>query len=175
MTAKDKSESLAKKMNELTKKFTDNLDTADEMVVTGDDVVEYVDTQKSIQPVNVLTAAEIVNLENMVSDFKFVRETLRENAENGRRVLNKVTLDLLQQKDTKRQASLITSFAELNKAVADNMKLYVISYKEISKVLVNLDRIKKDKPKTVNNSLTINQTEAVSTVDLIKELSAEKD
>ena len=173
MTAKEKSETLAKKMNELTKKFTDNLDTADEMVVTGTDVEEYVGNE--LQTVKILSPAEIINLENMVEDFKFVRETLKENAENGRRVLNKVTLDLLKQKDNKRQASLITSFAELNKAVADNMKLYVISYKEISKVLVNLDRISKDKPKTVNNSLTINQSEAVSTVDLIKELSGKKD
>lgn len=172
MTTKDKSESLAKKMNELTKKFTNNLDTVDEMVVTGTDVEEYVGNE--LQNVNTLTAAEIVNLENMVSDFKFVRETLRENAENGRRVLNKVTLDLLQQTDNKRQASLITSFAELNKAVADNMKLYVISYKEISKVLVNLDRIKQKNPKTVTNNLNIS-SEAVSTVDLIKELSGKKD
>jgi hypothetical protein len=174
MTNKEKSESLAKKMNELTAKFSDNLDTADELVLTGSDVEEYVEEQTSLQPINQLSAAEIINLENMVSDFKFVRETLRENAENGRRVLNKVTLDLLGQKDNKRQASLITSFAELNKAVADNMKLYVISYKEISKVLVNLDRISKKDPKTVNNTLNI-KGEAVNTLDLIKELSNKKE
>jgi hypothetical protein len=178
LNIKDKSESLAKKMNQLTEKLVDNLDIADEMVLTGDDIVEFVD--EKTQDIELFETdeliPEVISLNNMVEDFKYVRETLKENTDNGRRVLNSVTYDLLDSDDDKR-ASLIMSFAELNKAVADNMKLYISSYKEISNVLLNLDKIKKskiDQPKTVNNTLNIT-TEAVSTVDLIKKLSEGKD
>lgn len=176
MDFKEKSESLAEKMNRLTAKFADNIETAEEMVLTGDDIVEYV--EEKTQDVQLyseqLPVAEIINLNNLVGDFQFVRETLRENTENGRRVLNSVTLDLLDTEDDKR-ASLIMSFAELNKAIADNMKLYIQGYKEISNVLLNLDKIQKaekdEKPQTINNTLNINSTETISTVDLIKRLT----
>ena len=176
MDFKEKSESLAEKMNRLTAKFADNIETAEEMVLTGDDIIEYV--EEKTQDVQLyseqLPVAEIINLNNLVNDFQFVRETLRENTENGRRVLNSVTLDLLDTEDDKR-ASLIMSFAELNKAIADNMKLYIQGYKEISNVLLNLDKIQKtekdEKPHTINNTLNINSTETISTVDLIKRLT----
>lgn len=177
MDFKNKAESLAERMNKLTEKFAENIDTAQEMVITGDDIVEYV--QEKTQDIKLyseaLPVAEIINLENMISDFQYVRETLKENADNGRRVLNAVTLDLLDTDDDKR-ASLILSFAELNKAVADNMKLYVYSYKEISTVLLNLDKIRRaeqfDNLKTVNNTTNnLNVTTAVSTTDLIRQLA----
>lgn len=175
MDIKDKSESLADKMNRLTEKLVDNIDLANDMVLTGDDIESYV--EEKTESINLYSSdditADVISLNNMVEDFKYVRETLKENTDNARRVLNSVTFDLLDSDDDKR-ASLIMSFAELNKAVADNMKLYVNSYKEISNVLLNLDKIKKsqskENPSTVNNTLNIN-TEAVSTVDLIKKLS----
>jgi hypothetical protein len=180
MDFKDKSQSLAEKMNRLTEKFAGNIDTANEMVLTGDDIIDFV--QEKTQDVQLYTggelmAAEIINLNNMVEDFKYVRETLKENTDNGRRVLNSITLDLLDSDDEKR-ASLIMSFAELNTAIANNMKLYMIAYKEISVVLLNLDKIKKAEepknPQTINNTLNINSTETISTVDLIKRLTANK-
>mgnify|MGYP000662077324 FL=1 len=180
MDFKDKSKSLAEKMNRLTEKFAENMDTAGEMVLTGDDIIEYV--EEKTQDIQLyagaeLMAAEIINLNNMVEDFKYVRETLKENTDNGRRVLNSITLDLLDSDDEKR-ASLIMSFAELNTAIANNMKLYMIAYKEISVVLLNLDKIKKAEepksPQTINNTLNINATETISTVDLIKRLTVNK-
>lgn len=177
MDFKDKSQSLAEKMNRLTAKFADNIDTAEEMVLTGDDIVEFI--EEKTQDVQLyagaeIMAAEIINLNNMVEDFKYVRETLKENTDNGRRVLNSITLDLLDSDDDKR-AGLVMSFAELNTAIANNMKLYMLAYKEISNVLLNLDKIKKaekaEKPQTINNTLNINSTETISTVDLIKRLT----
>lgn len=178
MDFKDKSQSLAEKMNRLTEKFTENMETANEMVLTGDDIIEYV--EEKTQDVQLYTggelmAAEIINLNNMVEDFKYVRETLKENTDNGRRVLNSITLDLLDSDDEKR-AGLVMSFAELNTAIANNMKLYMLAYKEISNVLLNLDKIKKAETetggtKTINNTLNINSTETISTVDLIKRLT----
>lgn len=180
MDFKDKSDSLAAKMNRLTEKFTENLDTAEELTVTGEDVIEYIEekTQEIDLYSDSLPATEIINLQNLVDDFKYVRETLKENTDNGRRVLNSITLDLLDSDDDKR-ASLIMSFAELNKAIADNMKLYVQGYKEISNTLLNMDKIRKaqesEGPKTVNNNLHLHGTEAISTVDLIKKLAGNKD
>lgn len=175
----DKSNSLAEKMNKLTKKF----ELAEELILDSDDIVDFVQEKtldielftstNNIDPE--LTSADLINLNNMVEDFKYIRDTLRETTDNGRRVLNVVTLDLLESEDDKR-AQLIISFAELNRAVGDNMKLYMQSYKDISTVLLNLDKIKKaekdDKTKVnVTNNLNITNTETISTADLIKKLS----
>ena len=170
MDFKDKAESLADKMNKLSEKF----ELSTEMVLTGGDIVEFV--EEKTQNISLLsedyTPTEIINIQNMVDDFKYVRDTLKETTENGRRVLNSITLDLLDAEDDAR-ASLIISFAELNKAVTDNMKLYVQSYKDISTTLLNLDKIKKNEgstPKTINNTVNITAAEPISTVDLIRQL-----
>ena len=167
---KIKAQSLAEKMNNLTKKF----DLAEEILIEGNDIIDYVEehtTNVELFEDNI----ESINLELMVEDFKFVRETLKESIENGRKVLNVITLDLLDTEDEKR-AALILSFAELNKAVADNSKLYMQSYREISTVLLNLDKIKKAKNKTevtnnTNNTININAgAEPISAMDIIKRL-----
>ncbi len=187
----DKANSLAKKMNELTQKF----DLSQEMVLSGDDIIEdvkkktdmvdlssgqvkLIDTE--IEPEFCSTLVlEIVNLEAMVEDFQYIRETLKETTDNGRRVLNKVTLDLLDSDDEQR-APLITSFAELNSAVGKNMSLYMDSYKQISNVLVNLDKIIKNNSKTptgasvVNNTQVNITTESVSTADLLNRMRIAK-
>jgi hypothetical protein len=173
MDFKDKAESLAEKMNKLSEKF----ELADEMTLTGSDIIEFVEEKtESIELFSDdISATEIINLQNMVDDFKYVRDTLKETTDNGRRVLNSVTLDLLDSEDDKR-ATLILSFAELNKAVGDNMKLYMQSYKDISTVLLNIDKIKKsaekDNIKTINNTVNVNTIEPISTVDLIKKLKS---
>lgn len=173
---KDKSESLASKMNRLTKTFTDNLEVADEMIITGSDVIEYVEEKTQIVKLYTDTSelnSEVLNLNNMVDDFKYVRETLKENTDNARRVLSSITLSLLEEDDDKR-AGLVMSFAELNRSITDNMKLYIQSYKDISNVLLNLEKIKSGEvppgPQSVTNNLTINTPIAVSTMDLIKQL-----
>lgn len=165
---KTKAESLADKMNALTEKF--NL--SEEMITTGTELESYVEEKTQtiiLAEDDELSIADVVNLETMVQDFKYVRESLKETTNNGRRVLQSVTLDLLSEDDDSR-ASLITSFAELNRAVADNMKLYMQSYKDISTVILNLDKIKKAaQPNTVNNNLIVSSQK--NTADLIKELS----
>ena len=183
MDLSGKAESLAAKLNKLTAKF----DLAQELVIDSEDIIEFVEEKTSnidlysSEDLSVadLTSVDLINLQNMVEDFKYIRDTLRETSDNGRRVLNAVTLDLLDSDDDKR-AALILSFAELNRAVGDNMKLYMQSYKDISTVLLNLDKIKKnekdDKTKVnVTNNLNVVNTETISTVDLIKRLSGKED
>ena len=170
-TIKTKAESLADKMNALTDKF--NL--SEEMITTGTELEVYIEEKTQdiiLSEDDELTITDVVNLETMVRDFKYVRESLKETTDNGRRVLQSVTLDLLSEDDESR-ASLITSFAELNRAVADNMKLYMQSYKDISTVILNLDKVKRaaiiTQPSVTNNNLIV--TEQKNTADLIKELS----
>lgn len=179
MDMKQKSQSLANKMNKLTEKFSDSLDNAEELELTGDDIIEY--AQEKTQDIALFSSPDspdIISLQMMIEDFKFVRDTLKENTENGRKILTAVTADLLDSDEEKR-ANLILSFAELNKAVALNMKLYISSYKEISQVILNLEKVKQaesnvSSPHTVNNTLNINNPEAISTVDVIKKLNGNK-
>lgn len=169
-----KAESLANKMNKLTEKF--NL--AEEAEVHGSELIEIV--QEKTKDIKLyeekIAPTEIINLEVMTEDFKFVRETLKENIENGRRVLNSITLDLLDA-DEDSKASLIMSFAELNKSITDNTKQYMQAYKDISNVLLNMDKImaaqKVEGPKTVNNTVNVVTSEPVSTAELISRMKGE--
>lgn len=190
----DKANALANKMNELTEKF--NL--SNEMVLSGDDIIEDVKKKTDLielnsgvpklnetvdveidQEFNTSLVLELVNLKAMVEDFEYIRETLKETTDNGRRVLNKVTIDLLDS-DEDQRASLILSFAELNSAVGKNMSLYMDSYKQISNVLVNLDKIIKNVNKTkptnvVNNTqVNISSTEQISTAELLNKMRIAK-
>lgn len=188
----DKANSLAKKMNELTEKFS----LSEEMVLSGDDIIEDVKNKTDLvdlssgkaqlvdveieQEFNSSLVLELVNLKAMVEDFQYIRETLKETTDNGRRVLNKVTIDLLDSEDDQR-ASLILSFAELNSAVGKNMSLYMDSYKQISNVLVNLDKIikntnsKSPASSVVNNTqVNITSTESVSTAELLNRMRIAK-
>lgn len=69
------------------------------------------------------------------------------------------------------------SFAELNNSITNNMKIYTQSYKQISEVLVNLSKLQStSKGNTINNvtnsitAVNVNNTEPISTLDLIKQL-----
>lgn len=172
-----KAESLAEKMNKLTAKF--NL--AEELIVEGDDIIDFVEekTHKSELlssnidlSVSDLSAANLVNLQLMLENFTYIRDTLKENTENGRRALNLITLELLEESD--KRAENVLMFTQLNTAICENMKLYIASYKEISATLINLDKVKKsEKPDkvTVTNNLNVINNETISTADLIKKLS----
>lgn len=189
----DKANSLAAKMNSLTEKF--NL--SEEMVISGEDIIEDVKKKTDIIDLtsgdvkiidaeiepefNTALVLELVNLQAMVEDFQYIRETLKETTDNGRRVLNKVTLDLLDSEDEQR-APLITSFAELNSAVGKNMQLYMDSYKNISVVLGNVDKIIKNSnirtpsgASVINNTqVNITSTEQISTADLLNKMRIAK-
>lgn len=192
----DKANSLAKKMNELTQKF----DLSQEMVISGDDIIEDVKKKTDMidlssgkpkiiptidveveQEFNTSLVLELIDLQAMVDDFQYIRETLKETTDNGRSVLNKVTIDLLDS-DEDGRASLILSFAELNAAVGKNMQLYMESYKNISVVLGNVDKIIKNTnvrtpsgASVVNNTqVNITSTEAVSTADLLNKMRIAK-
>ena len=182
----DKAEKLAEKMNSLTERFKENLNISDEMQLTGSDIIQDIevkveDIEENSDEPNV---AELVNLKNLLNDFKYIRETLKNNTDNGKQLLNSICADIISKpteldgKTSMADAEMVASFAELNKALVDNMKLFIQSYKEISTIIMNLEKIKSGVlTKTpVNQTLNITNVdtsngEILSTADLIKQLS----
>lgn len=149
--------------------------------VCAEEIVEFVDSkQKEVQlyseePKGV-DATKVIELEFLVSDFKFTRETLKETVENGRKVIQIVTLELLDD-DSDNRASLITSFAELVSSVNQSVKLLSQTYKDIAAVLESIEKTRKSQlsgPKqtggTVNIDKMVITTEASSTADIIARL-----
>ena len=166
----DKANSLADRMNRLTEK----LNLSEELLVQGSDIVDFVEEKtKTIELYQNPSYADIMNIQIMTDDFKYVRETLREVTDNARRVQNAITLELIDT-DSEKRAALVVSFAELSKAITDAQKLYVDSYRQMSNTLLNLDKIKKADtgPTNVTNNLHIHGAETVSTFDLIAALQA---
>lgn len=167
----DKANSLADRMNRLTAK----LNLSEELLVQGSDIVDFVEEKtKTIELYQNPSYADIMNIQIMTEDFKYVRETLREVTDNARRVQNAITLELIDT-DSEKRAALVVSFAELSKAITDAQKLYVDSYRQMSNTLLNLDKIKKadpPPPSNVTNNLHIHGTETVSTFDLIAALQS---
>ena len=191
MDFKQKADSVAEKMNKITEKFKANLDTADEMVLTGNDIEEYVeentkDVELYTEP-DEPTLAQLVNLQNLLADFKYLRETLKENTDNGRKIINDLSVDILKNglsfydpEGGVNPAELVSAFAELNKALMENMKLYINSYKEMSNIIMNLEKIKNGElgKANVSNSINISnvntnddtQSSIVNVAELIKQL-----
>ena len=174
MNVQDRADKLSAKINKITEKF----DIADELMTSGDDLIDIVEeVTTDVELYTEVSPEEVINLKNMVDDFTFVRSTLKEIIENGRRVLTTITMELLEA-DSETRASLIMSFAELNNALSNNMKLYTNSYKDISTVLLNLDKMKQSQPepsKNITNHVTINTSESISTLDLIARMNASED
>ena len=81
-----RAESLARKMNNITNKFKENLDIAEDMDVTGNDIIEFVEnkTKELPQSLDDTSYLELINLNTLLQDFDYIRKTLRENCENGK-------------------------------------------------------------------------------------------
>ena len=183
MDLKAKSEELSKKFNRITNRFKQNLDIATDLECTGNDLMNCVEA-KTV-PVEPETLSDqdlisVIDFDNLVQDFAFIRKTLKENTENGKKILNSVTCSLLDE-DSGEESNLIMAFAELNRALTDNMKLYIQSYKDISNIVMNVSKVKTLKTNVTNN-LNINninnndiQPIISSTAELIKKIQSKQD
>lgn len=173
---KNKITDLNKKMDALSNK----LSISDELLSESDNILDIAQTTKSTQNLpDTPNYSDIMNLDCMIDDFQYIRETLKEITDNAKRVQNVITLKLLDE-DDKKQANLIISFAELSKSITDAQKLYIQSYKEMSATLLNLTKLNPsdgfdDKDvKVQNNTINITNSEPVNTADLIKKIKGEK-
>lgn len=120
-------------------------------------------------------AAEIVDVEAMISDFSYMRTMLRETTENSRRVLESVTEELVLAERESR-AGLVMAFSELNKSQMEGIKLFMQSYKEVSTILVNFSKLQKEnKPSNVYTTNVLNlESSNVSSADIISRLNESK-
>lgn len=176
MDITDKAQSLSDKMNKLTEKF----DLSDELVTTGEDVEDFI--KEKTQTIELfkesIPQVEVINLEVLTEDFVFIRNTLKECTDNGRRILNVITCEILDaDANDEKRLELISAYGELNTAICNDVKMYMTSYGEISKTLLNFDKyikqikeeIDETKPNTINNTFNI------STTDLVKSLKDKRE
>lgn len=172
-----RAESLARKMNNITNKFKENLDIAEDMDVTGNDIIEFVEnkTKELPQSLDDTSYLELINLNTLLQDFDYIRKTLRENAEQGRSIIKTLGVDI-SASDPEELAELINSYAELNKSITDTLKLFIQAYKDISTIITNLEKVKSGFNKTTNNLNITNISEnpaenlIATTADIIKQI-----
>ena len=199
----EKFEAVNNKMNKITAELLKNTELSEDMLTSTEelaDILTTVNTKKTPQEnatdyfgsnsVQTLTkpeptdnelipviemAAEIVDVEAMISDFSYMRTMLRETTENSRRVLESVTEELVLAKDDAR-ADLVMAFSELNKSQMEGIKLFMQSYKEVSTILVNFSKLQKEnKPNNVYTTNVLNlESSNVSSADIINRLNESK-
>ena len=156
----ERAQALSDRMNKITEKLKSNLEISDDLQISSDDVIDYVD--KSIEnlsddlPNKIPTDnyVDLINLNNLLEDFSYIRNTLKENSENGKRILNTVSNEILAS-DPETLSEMVASYSDLNRSLTDTMKLYLQTYKDISNIILNLEKVKQGLSKTENN-LNIN-------------------
>jgi len=174
---------LKEKMNKITKNFSDKSETIDDMEVEGNELEDLVtdvidDSDKQLEEFGdsgrLITPTEALNLSTLIDDFKYVRNTLKTNADAGRRIIANVTLSILDfdtDSELSDKALLISAFADVNKCVAINMDLYLKTYKEISTILLQLNKIKDTQDDLNGGDKKPKKEKEINTSDLIKELN----
>lgn len=164
----DRANTLADKMNRITARFKENLDSAEEMDLTGNDIIEYAEEKTADLPKNLDDASylELINLNTLLQDFDYIRRTLRENADQGRGIIKTLGIDI-SASDPDSLAALITSYAELNKSITDTLKLFVQAYKDISTIITNLEKVKSGFNKTTNNLNITNISDNQNGLDIV--------
>lgn len=178
-------ESLSNTINRLNQTF------AQAEQVCSDEVVEFLEEKQGvIRSISessetkdiiidgevLLSRAQVINLQMMVDDYKEVREVLLETTRNGRKILDNLTLSLMDGDDESR-ADDISAYSSLVSTINQSVKILASSYKDISSVLLNLDKLDKPSPKnlTINGDVNLNtqntqNNQIISTTDLIKKL-----
>lgn len=137
------------------------------------DNVEQPDIIESVKTQGASGTQDVVQLYQLVNDFEFIRETLRENQQNGRRVLRSIAQDIMDSEEDLK-ASLILSFQELNKAIQENIKLYMFTYKTITETLKNIQTIQKNQGVQETEKQSSSITENISTQDIIARIRSNK-
>lgn len=175
----ESTDKIAEKLNRITGTFAEQLNNANSLIVMGDELsgqaTEIIQDIRSVPEktytFNLDLLPQILNLETMVSDIKYIRETLQENCNLGKRLLNVISQEL----EFEPNAELLAAYSELSKTITENMKLYLACYKDVSTILINISKLTQSQNQTknvVNNNITIeSQAKVQNTADLIKQLA----
>lgn len=172
---------LSNRMNKITEKFAQKVKNAEELILCGDELEETANTVltdvKNLPAddkeyhfdINLLP--QILNLENMMTDVRYIRETLKENSDIGRKLLKMLAEDLAFEPD----AEMLASYSQLSSTITENMRLFLQCYRDISHILLNISKLtKQEAPNTIINNVTIeseSNTKIKNTAELIKQLS----
>lgn len=177
----DTADKLADKLNKISVKFTEQLDNAQELIVCGDDLenqaTEVITDVKNLPAqeyhFNLDLLPQILNLENMMSDVRYIRETLQENSMLGRKLLKVISQEI----EFEPNAELLASYSQLSMTITDNMRLFLSCYRDISHILINIAKLTREAQRDINtqNNIQVNiqnpTAEVLNTADLIKQLS----
>lgn len=156
---KTKAENLSKNLNKVATALARQCEKAEVLEVNADDIMSYAEDKMPLLP-------EDIDTQMMMDDFAYVRGVLKENTECARRMLEHVSSNMLDEDDNI-TPGMLTAFSELNKSIAENMKLYIHSYKDLSAALTNL----RSKGNVTNNLNIINTDDKpISVKDIINKL-----
>lgn len=176
MDISEKADLIATKLNKITSSFSEQLSNADSLIVMGDElsgqateVAQEIKSDDKVYSFNLDLIPQVLNLETMVSDISYIRETLKENCNLGKKLLNVMSQEL----EFEPNAELLASYSELSKTITENMKLYLSCYKDVSTILINISKLTQTQNKNViNNNITIeSQAKVQNTAELIKQLA----
>ena len=170
---KEKAEKIANKINSITEAFSDKLKNVDDLLVSSDDIIDQTNEVilaniENPEP-DLSNIPDILNLQNMLNDVKYIRETIKESSEAGKKLLKSMAIEIEMEPD----ARLLESYSHLSAVLTENMKLFLQCYKDMSSILLNLSKTQEKGPKQVTN-ITVeadNGTEIKNTAELIKQLS----
>lgn len=188
-----KADVLVEKMNRITKKFSEKIEDADDLLVSTSDIESEAEAQieeiKNSYPsefgtvktefennpeesedkltFNLQIIPEILNLENMVKDVKYIRETLHDTVETGKAMLKTVAGEL----SFEMNPEILAAFAQLSGVITENMKLYLQCYKDMSNILININKLVQSQKTAEPEKQIAESADIVTTAELIKSLS----
>ena len=125
---------LANKLDRLNQFFDITQSTVDEITKEVDtiDDFEVIDEDEN----------SIITLSLLKSDFGFIRKTLIDNIENGKKVIDKLSLEI--EVEQQSAGSVISAYAELVGTINSSLKLLSSSYKDIIDMNIKINKIQKE-------------------------------
>lgn len=170
---KESADKLVQKMNSITEAFKDKVNCVDDLLVETKDIIDESSelvTAEIEKPNNDINLAEVLNLQNMINDVKYIRETLAECSSTGKKLLKSMAVEIEIEPD----ARLLEGYSALCNVINENMKLYLQCYKDMSSIVLNLSKAQaasNPQAKEVTNIIVDDSSTIKSTAELIKELS----
>ena len=170
---KESADKLVQKMNAITTAFKDKVDCVDDLLVETEDIIDESSelvTAEIEKPSPNVNLAEVLNLQNMIDDVKYIRETLAECSSTGKKLLKSMAQEIEMEPD----ARLLEGYSALCNVINENMKLYLQCYRDMSSIVLNLSKaqsVNNQGPKEVTNIIVDDGATIKSTAELIKELA----
>jgi len=170
---KDSADRLVQKMNSITEAFRGKVDCVDDLLVETEDIIDESSelvTAEIEKPSPNVNLAEVLNLQNMIDDVKYIRETLAECSSTGKKLLKSMAQEIEMEPD----ARLLEGYSALCNVINENMKLYLQCYRDMSSIVLNLSKaqsVNNQGPKEVTNIIVDDGATIKSTAELIKELA----